>query len=95
MAVVGIAMAVWFERYRAAGSARRMTQMMRRCGLGAGAGRDPQTEAVMRAVRRRCKRCAIEGVCERWLAGELTGNNAFCPNAATFRMLASRARGGT
>jgi hypothetical protein len=35
-------------------------------------------------VRARCRRCPVEDVCERWLAGELEGDNGFCPNANVF-----------
>lgn len=90
MAVVSIVMAVWFERYWAAASTRRLMAMMRHLALdpGMGANGDPRIEAIMKAARRRCRRCAVEGLCERWLVAKVTGDNTFCPNAATFRMLA-------
>jgi hypothetical protein len=64
-----------------------MTGMMARVGLTPGSHMlgDWGTEAVMKAVRRRCRRCPREARCDRWLAGEEPGDNAFCANARTFR----------
>ena len=74
-------------------SARRMMHMMVLVGL------DPElavhrglgTKAIVSVARYRCRRCAAKNWCDRWLAGEVTeaeGDNTFCPNAWTFRMLA-------
>lgn len=48
---------------------------------------DPQSMAIGKEVRRRCRRCLREDLCERWLAGEVEGDNNFCPNAQTFDAL--------
>ncbi len=89
--LVGAAAAVmmWLQASEAAASARRMMGMMTRVGLEPGsAGRgDPRTEAIRKEARRRCGRCPREDLCDRWVAGEVEGGNAFCPNAPTFGIL--------
>jgi len=91
---VAIAIIIWFQSTQAAGSARRMLDMMSRVGLGPGTAMlgDPRTMAIGKEARRRCKRCPREDLCDRWLAGKVKGDNTFCPNAQTFRTLAG-ARG--
>ena len=88
MVAVAISSIVWLQGYRVATSARRMKGMMTRIGLdfAAAAPDDPRTAAFMKQTRRRCMKCPREDFCDRWLAGEVGGDNAFCPNAATFRM---------
>lgn len=80
---------VWIQRSEATASERRRTSMMKRVGIDPKlvALDDPKTRTIGELVRRRCRRCAHEDVCERWLAGEVEGDNAFCPNAETFRSL--------
>ncbi len=89
--LVGVAVVVimWLQGSEAAASARRMMGMMTRVGLDAGTARlgDPRTEAIRKEARRRCRRCPRGDLCDRWLAGEVEGGNAFCPNAQTFRIL--------
>jgi hypothetical protein len=89
--LVGVAIVVimWLQASEAAASARRMMDMTTRVGLGPGTARlgDPRTEAIRKEARRRCRRCPCGGLCDRWLAGEVEGGNAFCPNARTFRFL--------
>jgi len=88
MVAVSGALVVWFWRYRAAGSQRRMTQMLTLAGVPAKVLRRGDVEAIIKDVRSRCRACSSEGVCERWLAGEVEGENDFCPNAQIFRSLA-------
>lgn len=84
--VIAAALVMWFRSKLAADSLSRMHRMMTKVGLDpdkvesseAGVGLD------MRAVRTRCRRCPAEDVCERWLAGEIEGDNGFCPNAEIF-----------
>jgi len=84
--VIAAALIVWFRAKLASGSLSRMHRMMTSVGLDrdkvassdAGAGLD------MQAVRTRCRMCPAEDLCERWLAGEVAGDNGFCPNAKTF-----------
>lgn len=90
MLVISIVMLVGINRYLAAASTSRMTDMMGRYGLDPGIGTygDPRIEAIMKEVRQRCRKCQTEDVCERWLLGEIKGRNSFCPNARIFRILA-------
>ena len=89
MVAVSIAIFVWFHRSHAAASARRVMLMMTRVGLRPElvTDGDRQTKAILKEVRQRCQKCRFEDVCDRWIAGETEGNNAFCPNAQTFRSL--------
>lgn len=81
MVAVAAALLLWFREDLASGSARRMAGMMTRVGL------DPKVLGDTQATRSRCRKCPSEDLCERWLAGEVRGGNAFCPNAETFRIL--------
>jgi hypothetical protein len=89
--MVGLAVAIimWIQSSLAAASARRMKSMMARVGLNPGPAmlRDLRTMATIKEARRRCRRCPREGLCERWLAGEVEGDNTFCPNAQIFDTL--------
>lgn len=93
--MVGVAavIVVWLQSSRGGAAARHMTAMMGRLGLDSGAAvlGTPQTKAVLQEARRQCMRCPQEGLCERWLAGKVGGDNSFCPNARTFRILAGGA----
>ena len=86
MVAVSIAIVVWFQRYLAANSDRRMMRMMTLVGLDPGIAEHggPRTKAVMKNVRYRCRKCPAEDLCDRWIAGKATGDNTFCPNARTF-----------
>ena len=90
--LVGVAVAgiVWFQSSMAAASAKRIMGMMKRIGLDPEAATlgDPQTMSIGKEMRRRCRECPSEDLCERWLAGKVKGGNTFCPNAETFRILA-------
>jgi hypothetical protein len=90
MVAVNVAIFMWFRKSEAAGSARRMMHMITRAGLDRRivSSNDPRTGAVMKAARSRCRKCPREDLCERWLSGEVEGENVFCPNAGTFRALA-------
>jgi hypothetical protein len=87
MLAVGVALIVWFSRYVAAASGRRMVRMLARAGVDPEVARRGDTEAIMRDVRSRCGRCRSEDLCDRWLAGKVEGDNDFCPNAQIFRSL--------
>jgi hypothetical protein len=87
MVAVSAALIVWFSRYMASASGRRVMRMLTHAGVEPeGAGHD-DTEAIMQAVRSRCRRCRSEGLCDRWFAGKIEGDNSFCPNAQIFRIL--------
>ncbi len=93
VAVIG-ALFIWFLSGEAAASTGRMMGMMTRAGLDPGIATlgDQRTKAVMQMARRRCGKCPREDYCDRWLAGEVKGDNAFCPNAGTFRALVGTPR---
>ena len=88
MVAVIVALSVWFFRYLAAVSARRMMQMLTRAGVDPEVARQGDAEAIMKDVRSRCQKCRSEALCDRWLAGKAEGDSSFCPNAPIFRMLA-------
>jgi len=79
----------WYLRAR---SAERMRDMMLRLALNPEVGSDCalNISQVMADVRKRCRRCQAEDVCERWLNGELRGPNTFCPNRRIFKALMKR-----
>lgn len=87
VAVSGV-LVVWFWRYRAADSQRRMMQMLTRAGVTPEVIRRGDVEAIIKDVRSRCRACSSEDLCERWLAGKVEGENDFCPNAQIFHSLA-------
>ena len=88
MLAVSIALVVWFWRDMAVASERRTMDML----AGAGVGNiPPENEAILQDVLKRCRRCPSEGLCERWLAGSVGGDNSFCPNAQIFRKLTNTA----
>ena len=90
---VSVSLVVWFWRYMAATSERRTMQMMTRAGVAPELARRGDTEAIIKDVRTRCRKCASEDFCDRWLAGKVDGENSFCPNAKLFRSLAGTAKG--
>lgn len=89
LAMVGVSLALVFayRKYLAVNSERRMRAMLQSVGF------DPEIvsiggiETILAEVRQRCRACATEGVCERWLAGDVQGDNDFCPNAKVFTEL--------
>lgn len=87
--MVGVAFALFAAiwRYMAAGSERRMMSMLERVGLDPAIASGSDAETIMKEIRQRCRHCATEGVCERWLAGDVVGENDFCPNAKVFETL--------
>ena len=87
MVTVSVALVVWFFRYVAAVSGRRMISMLTRAGVDPEVARRGGTEDIMRDGRSRCVHCRSEALCDRWLAGKVEGDNDFCPNAQIFRSL--------
>ena len=82
----GLAFMAW-RRYRAADSRRRRTAMLEAVGLDPALASIGDLERIMSEVRQRCERCQSEALCERWLKGEETGGNEFCPNKPVFDVL--------
>lgn len=87
--MVGVAIGLVFaiRRYLATQSERRMRTMLIKIGLDPTVVESGDSATIMREVRQRCRSCTTEDVCERWLAGEETGDNVFCPNAAVFESM--------
>ena len=87
--MVGVAVALAFaiRQYMAAQSERRMVSMLERVGLDPAIATSGDPHAIMREIRHRCRSCASEDVCERWLAGEIGDENEFCPNRAVFESM--------
>ena len=84
--VIAAALIVWFRAKLVSGSLSRMRRMMTSVGLDPDklASSDAGVGLDMQAVRTRCRMCPAEDLCERWLAGEVAGDNGFCPNAKIF-----------
>lgn len=85
--IAALAIAVWFWRYLAAGSERRMRRMLVAVGLDEDLAEGHDIPTIMKEVRYRCRRCPVESVCEGWLDGEVGGENEFCPNHKVFEVL--------
>ena len=86
LVIATITLFVGFCRFVEAASRYRLRRMMASFGLDLDdiEDSDPGTSLNMHAVRSRCRRCPVENVCERWLAGEIAGDNNFCLNAKVF-----------
>lgn len=90
---VCVAIIVWIRSYANAGSERRMMGMLKRAGLDPEVAQQEDTEAIIKEVRSRCRKCDTVDVCERWLSGKVVkGGTSFCPNARIFRNLARKAQ---
>ena len=89
IAMVGIAAAMifGFRRYLAINSERRMRAMLEAVGLDPEIATSGEIPTIMKEVRQRCRSCAAESVCERWLQGKKNDGNEFCPNARVFDIL--------
>ena len=82
MLAIGAGLIWLYFAYLGRSSDSRRSRMLQRIGLNR-----QKIEAVDAEVRSRCRRCPSEALCERWLSGEVSGDNAFCPNASTFSRL--------
>lgn len=87
MVVIAITLFLALRRYLARGSERRMLGMLKSVGLDPTIAASGDIATIMDEVRDRCRHCASESVCERWLKGEEEGSNAFCPNHRVFEIL--------
>ena len=89
MLTATVMMIVTYHAFRRAGSARRIARMMKRLGLDPTIMKrgEAQSMAVAEEVWDRCRKCPVEGHCERWLRGDVSGGHTFCPNAGTFHLL--------
>ena len=87
MIAVSVILVMGLRTYMATASERRMMRMLTSIGLDPEITTLRDTEAIMKEVRSRCQKCQKEAVCENWLAGEVEGDNTFCPNAQVFDLL--------
>ncbi len=87
MVAVGVALVLWFWKYLAATSERRMMRMLTSAGVDPEIAKRGDTEAIIQDVRSRCRNCRSEDLCDSWLDGKVEGDNSFCPNAEIFRNL--------
>lgn len=87
LVVAAIVLVVWFFNYKTGSSEKRMLRMLQSAGLDPEIATQGDTESIIRSVRRRCRKCQVEDLCERWLAGLEEGNNYFCPNAQVLEEL--------
>jgi hypothetical protein len=92
MAGIVVALFLGFRRYLAANSERRMLTMLESVGLDPEIATSGEIPTIMQEVRQRCRSCATEAVCERWLQGNEKGDNSFCPNAKVFEALEKHSR---
>jgi hypothetical protein len=87
MVIVAVGMIVGIRKYQSRTSERRRLAMLEALGLDPAIATSGDMPAIMRDVRKRCEHCQSEALCERWLRGEETGGNEFCPNAKVFEIL--------
>ena len=87
MVVLAAVLFFAYRRYLAASSERRMRSMLVSVGLDPQLAESEEIPMIMKEVRDRCRQCTSEDLCERWLDGEVPGDNAFCPNHRVFRIL--------
>jgi len=94
MVGVGVVLTIGYRKYLATNSERRMRAMLESVGLDPEIADIGGIETIMSEVRQRCSTCNAETVCERWLDGEVQGENEFCPNSKVFAVL-KKYRGDT
>ena len=87
MVAVSVFVVMLIREYMVTASERRMMRMLTRVGLDPEIATLRDAEAIMKEVRRRCQKCYKKKLCENWLAGEVKGDNSFCPNARVFDRL--------
>ena len=87
MVAAVVALVFAYRRYLAMQSERRMLGMLSSLGLDPTIATSGDIETIMGEVRERCRHCAAEDKCERWLKSEEKGENDFCPNHRVFEIL--------
>lgn len=89
ISMIGVAFVIFLaiRVYMAVASERRMRSMLQHAGVDPIVLESGDTGKIIREIRRRCRACSTEAVCERWLSGEEQGGNDFCPNANVFATL--------
>jgi hypothetical protein len=91
MLAATVALVFAYRNYLAVNSERRMLSMIDSIGLDPAIASSSDLETVMSEVRKRCRSCPSEDVCERWLTCNEKGDNDFCPNANAFAALQKHA----
>ena len=84
LVLVAAVLVFWFVKYKRSSSESRMQQMMQQAGLDPALIKQGDTQSIIAEIRRQCRKCESEALCERWLAGQEEGPNVFCPNARIF-----------
>lgn len=92
MAGATVALVLGYRRYLAQNSERRMRTMLVSIGLDPELATSGEMPTIMKEVRQRCRHCATEDVCERWLKENENGDNSFCPNAKVFEVIKKHSR---
>jgi hypothetical protein len=87
LVIVAAALVAWFLKYKASSSEKRMMLMLQCAGLDPEIATQADIKTIISEVRRHCRKCQSEDVCQRWLAGIEEGGNIFCPNAQVFEEL--------
>jgi hypothetical protein len=87
LVITASALVAWFLYYKASGTRRRMQGMMMRVGIDPEFVSEDDKKTVIKGIRRRCRKCQTEDICERWLANKIQGGNEFCPNAKIFNII--------
>lgn len=87
MVTVAIGLIFAIRNYLSRTSQRRRLAMLEALGIDPAIVTSGDMPTIMSDVRKRCEHCQSEGLCERWLRGEETGGNDFCPNAKVFEIL--------
>ena len=91
MLAVTVALVFAYRNYLAVNSERRMLSMIDSIGLDPAIASSSDLETIMSEVRKRCRSCTSEDVCERWLTCNEEVDNDFCPNANAFEGLKKHA----
>jgi hypothetical protein len=64
-----------------------MRSMLEAVGVDPAVLDEEDIEQTVAEMRARCEHCGDKAHCDRWLAGDESGGNAFCPNRELFGML--------
>lgn len=85
--VVAFAAAFAYRYFVRINAERRMRSMLEAVGIDPAVLDNDDIEQTVTEMRARCEHCSEKGHCDRWLAGDEEGGNAFCPNREVFAML--------
>jgi hypothetical protein len=84
MVIVALAFFLGFRLYLVANSERRMLTMLESIGIDPEIATSGEIPTILKQARQRCRSCAVEAVCDRWLQKNEGDDNSFCPNAKAF-----------